>query len=77
MHFAWKLADYSGEVRMDHRKKATYHLHWAVERWECLRVLEWFVPEEGVLNHQEMELERVVNDGAEIGVAVMVFRVSP
>lgn len=62
---------------MDHRKKATYHLHWAVERWECQRILEWFVPEEGVAEYQELELEQVIIDGAEIGVSVMVFRVSP
>lgn len=76
MRFVRKLADYQGEIRMDHRKRATYHLHWAVENPQCQRVLEWFVPEEGVTAQQETELERVVEEGAALGVEVLVLRVS-
>jgi hypothetical protein len=32
MRFVRLLAAYDGEVRCDHKKKATYYLRWSIER---------------------------------------------
>jgi len=75
MRFATELSQYEGEIRKDHRKKATYHLHWALEMSECKRVLEWFIPLTGVADDQMQAVERVVRDAAALGVEVNVYRV--
>lgn len=75
MRFVRALAAYQGEVRCDHRKKASYHLHWMVEDPKAERLLEWFVPETGVSEKQEDEMERVVTEGAMRGIKIAVLRV--
>ena len=51
-------------------------LEWAVQRPDAPRILEWFVPKEGVGPEQELALGRVVEDGARLGVEVKLFRVA-
>lgn len=76
IRFVYELLAYSGEIRCDHMKKATYHLHWAVEAADAVRVLEWFVPLSGVTAEQEAALARVVDAAKIAGVRVDLFRVS-
>ena len=76
MNFVADLVAYKGEVRCDHKKKATYHLNWALEGAEAPRVLEWFVPASGVSDEQAAALKRVVQDGATVGVRVEIYRVA-
>lgn len=76
MKFVAELVEYEGEVRCDHKIKATYHLHWALEGTEVLRVLEWFVPATGVLDEQAAALKRVVQDGLTLGIRVEIYRVA-
>ncbi|HJT66392.1 MAG TPA: hypothetical protein VJ749_08065 [Pyrinomonadaceae bacterium] len=76
MNFVADLVAYEGEVRCDHKKKATYHLHWALEGAEPPRVLEWFVPALGVSEEQAAALKRVVQDSATLGVRVEIYRVA-
>lgn len=76
MRFVAELAGYKGEIRCDHKKKATYHLHWAVEEADAPRVLEWFVPASGVAAEHELALNRVVADAKLRGVRVELFRVA-
>ncbi len=75
MKFVRHLKDYQGEVRCDHKIKATYHLHWALEGCDTLRVLEWFIPAARVTSAQEASLIRVVKDASECGVSVKIVRV--
>lgn len=75
MGFVAELAAYRGEIRCDHKKKATYHLHWAVEEADAPRVLEWFVPALGVAVEHEGALKRVVADAKARGVCVELYRV--
>lgn len=75
MRFVRVLAAYQGEVRCDHRKKVTFHLHRMVEAPKAERLLEWFVPETGVSEKQEDGMERVVTEGARRGIKVAVLRV--
>lgn len=75
MNFVKSLANYKGEVRMDHRKKATYHLHWAIERDDCKRILEWYIPADGLSNEQESIIEKIVTDAEILGVIVKIIRV--
>lgn len=75
MRYVRQIASYNGEVRKDHKKKATYHLHWAVETEDSKRVLEWFLPLKGVANEQEVAIHKVVVEAGELGVDVHVFRV--
>lgn len=75
MRYARQLATYKGETRRDLKKKATYFLTWPVEAKDCRRILEWFLPLDGVHPEQEQAIERVVNTACEIGVEVHVFRV--
>ncbi|MDO8459161.1 MAG: hypothetical protein Q7T07_19845 [Burkholderiaceae bacterium] len=42
MAFARSVAQYQGEVRRNHKIKATYFLEWAVQRSDAPRILEWF-----------------------------------
>ena len=65
MRFVGALATYTGEVRCDHKKKATYYLHWAIEG-HGPRILEWFIPEVGVTPDRETALTRVVTDAASL-----------
>ena len=74
MRFVGALATYTGEVRCDHKKKATYYLHWAIEG-HGPRILEWFIPEVGVTPDRETALTRVVTDAASAGVTVRLLRV--
>jgi hypothetical protein len=76
MAFVTELAAYKGEIRCDHKKKATYHLHWAVEEPDARRVLEWFVPASSVRKEQEIALQRVVDDAKSRGVRVELYRVA-
>lgn len=76
MQFVKKLANYTGETRQDHKKGATYYLHWALEGPESKRVLEWFVPLNGVSKDHENALGKVVQDAKEYGVVVRIFRVT-
>jgi hypothetical protein len=76
MNFVADLVAYKGEVRCDHKKKATYHLHWAVEGNKARRVLEWFVPACGVSDEQVAALKRVVQDGLVLGVRVEIYRIA-
>jgi hypothetical protein len=76
MCFVGQLRTYAGEVRRDHKKKATYHLHWAVEAPDAVRVLEWFVPLSGVTPAHESALQRVIEDASRAGVTVALFRVT-
>lgn len=62
MRFVRVLAAYTGEVRCDHQKKATYYLHWVIQG-HGPRILEWFLPEAGIRADQEAALTRVVTDG--------------
>jgi hypothetical protein len=73
--FVRSIAGYKGEVRKDHKIKATYYLNWAVESLDSTRVLEWFVPLHGVTAEQEESLRRVVAYGVTHGVEVRVMRV--
>ncbi len=75
MRFVRQLASYQGEVRADHHKKATYHLHWMTENPNCRRTLEWFIPASGVADEQWLGLERVVADAAPMGVSVVLLKV--
>jgi hypothetical protein len=74
MGFVRTLAAYAGEVRCDHKRKATYYLHWAVEG-HGPRMLEWFVPEDGVSPDQESALTRLVQEASALGVTVRVLRI--
>ena len=74
MRFVRALAAYQGEVRRDHRRKATYYLTWAVEGGGP-RILEWFIPEVGVSPEQEEAVSQVMCDAANLGVTVKLFRV--
>lgn len=75
MAFAKSVAHYKGEVRRNHSRRATYFLEWAVQRAQAPRILEWFVPSEGISAEQEQALRRVVEEGARLGVEVRLFRV--
>lgn len=74
MRFVRALAAYTGEVRCDHQKKATYYLHWALQG-HGPRILEWFIPEAGITTDQEAALARVVADAAVLGVTVRLLRI--
>jgi len=74
MRFVKEVQAYAGEVRCDHKKGATYHLHWAVEG-PALRMLEWFVPETGVPEVGERALRQVVDDARQLSVTVVILRV--
>jgi len=76
MRYVRQLASYTGEVRRDLKKKATYYLHWAIETEGSKRILEWFIPLDGIDNEQELVLSRVVDDAQELGVEVHVYRVA-
>jgi hypothetical protein len=76
MAFVRSVANYRGEVRRNHSIKATYFLEWAVQREAVPRILEWFVPNEGVKAEQQLALRRVVEDGARMGVEVRLYRVA-
>ncbi len=76
MSFVRTLAAYAGETRCDHKIKATYHLHWALEAPDAQRILEWLVPQSGVSIEQEDALAGVVAAARSHGVTVKVFRVS-
>lgn len=76
MRFVREIQDYSGETRCDHKKKATYHLRWAIETSSAVRILEWFIPAKGVSEEQEFSLTQVVNDAKAAGVTVKIFRVN-
>jgi hypothetical protein len=69
------LQAYKGEVRRDLQIKATYHLYWALEGPGARRMLEWFVPLNGLAPEQEHALQRVIAYGAARQVHVAVFRV--
>ncbi|GEM_PF-3194860 len=76
MAFVRSEAHYQGEVRRNHSLKATYFLEWAVQRPGVPRILEWFIPSEGVTAAQELALRQVVAEGARLGVEVKLFRVT-
>ena len=76
MKFVKDLANYTGETRQDHKKGATYYLHWALDGKESKRVLEWFVPSNGVSKDHENALDKVIQDAKECGVVVKIFRVT-
>ena len=76
MAFVRSVADYKGEVRRNHSLKATYFLEWAVQRAEAPRILEWFVPLEGVTTEQGLALCQVVEDAARLGVEVKLYLVT-
>jgi hypothetical protein len=73
--FVREVQEYSGEIRCDHKKKATYHLHWAVEAPGAARILEWFIPACGISNEQECSLKQVIDEAKTAGVLVKLFRV--
>lgn len=75
MRFVRELLRYEGEVRQDRKRKATYHLAWAVAGCAPSRVLEWFVPAIGVSPQHKGCLDRVVREARTLGVEVRVFRV--
>ena len=75
MRYVKVLASYQGEVRRDLKKKATYHLHWAIDGKQTKRILEWFIPLEGVHMEQELAVSRVVETAKDFGVEVHVYRV--
>jgi hypothetical protein len=74
MSFVASIARYKGEVRRNRKLQATYFLHWALEQPNAYRVLEWFVPVDGVSTEQEAALARVVSEGRDKGVEVRLFR---
>ena len=76
MRYVQQLASYEGEVRRDLKKKATYHLYWAVEAENSKRILEWFIPIDGVDYEHELAISRVIDKAHELGVEVRVFRVA-
>lgn len=75
MKFVNELKNYKGEIRQDHKIKATYHLTWPIENPQCKRILEWFIP--SFLNNKEQELvlSRVIEDGLKQGVQVMLYEI--
>jgi len=75
MRFVKLLAEYEGEVRKDQKRRISYHLHWAVEKPDSTRILEWFIPLAGVLANQEKAVFRVVQDAKDYRVQVNIFRV--
>jgi len=74
MLFVRSLAAYSGEVRCDHQKKTTYYLRWAIEH-NGPRILEWFIPANGITTDQEAALDRVTQDAIRLGVTVEILRI--
>lgn len=74
MRFVRLLAAYDGEVRCDHKKKATYYLRWSIER-HGPRILEWFIPATGITTEQEDALARVTKDAIPLGVTVQLLRI--
>lgn len=74
MRFVRLLAAYDGEVRCDHKKRATYYLHWAIEH-DGPRILEWFIPAIDVTADQEAALARVIADAVSLGVTVQLLRI--
>jgi hypothetical protein len=75
MRFVREVREYSGEIRCDHKKKATYHLHWAIEAPDAARILEWFIPASGISDEQECSLKQVIDEAKTAGVIVKLFRV--
>ncbi len=76
MRFVRQLLEYEGELRQDHRRKATYYLQWAIEGTDYKRVLEWFVvPPAGVPTAHEQSLRRVIAEASALGITVKLFRV--
>lgn len=75
MHFVRQLSDYRGEVRCDHRLKATFNLHWALEDPKVRRLLEWFVPQNGISAEHEDALAKVIEEAGKLGVSVVIIRI--
>lgn len=73
--FVRSLKAYKGETRRDNKIKATFHLEWAVASPDAVRILEWFVPLDGITEQQEHSLQRVVEYGQRHGVVVSIMRV--
>lgn len=75
MGFVKQLASYKGEVRQDHKKKATYYLHWMLDDPGTVRILEWFLPCTGVADEIEVALQRVALEARSCGVTVLLLRI--
>jgi hypothetical protein len=75
MHFVRQLCAYRGEVRCDHRLKATFNLHWGVEDPSARRFLEWFVPQTGISAEQEDALAQVIEEASKLDVRVVIIRI--
>jgi hypothetical protein len=75
MKFVKELINYRGEIRRDNKIKATYHLTWLIENPNCKRVLEWFIPSSLNNKEQEQALLKVIEDGLQQGVEVILYRV--
>lgn len=76
MRFVRSLAAYRGEVRQDHRVKATYNLQWAVEGKRVNRILEWFIPAVSVSTAHARALRQVARDARAVGVEVRLLRIA-
>ncbi|MEP7375290.1 MAG: hypothetical protein ABI675_17955 [Chitinophagaceae bacterium] len=75
MCFVTALRNYSGEVRRDHKIGATYHLNWTTENPECIRILEWFIPDFEIPDECMKTLQRIINEGRSFGILVSIFKV--
>lgn len=77
-HFVRVLSAYKGEVRQDHKLKATFYLMVApfVDAGaEPIKILEWYLPKSGVTKEQITAVEEVAAYGARWGIDVRVFRI--
>lgn len=75
MRFVNKLLEYRGEIRRDHKIGATYYLMWAVEESRVPRILEWFVPLDGISDQHKKMLKLVQIDAQKVGVEVKIILV--
>lgn len=75
MQFVRHLCAYRGEVRCDHRLKATFNLHWAIEDPNARRILEWFVPQTGISAQHQDALTRVIGEASKLDVRVVIIRI--
>jgi hypothetical protein len=76
--FVRTLASYKGEVRQDHKKKATYFLMVAPflpEDGSIKKTLEWYIPRSGVSEQQELVLTEVTEFGTGQNVNVAIIRI--
>ncbi len=75
MRYVQQLANYQGEIRRDYKIGATYHLHWATDRLDCERILEWFIPSYFMPQHLEEAIRKVIEEAALKKINVIIYAI--